>query len=135
MFAEAFEKYVAANITESSLTPEVEYDLELELSDINENMMKLVSQMAPFGPGNTMPIFKTDNVKAQNTARVLKDKHLKLQLSGNTRHTFDAIGFGLAEHYHTVSNGNIFNACYSIEENNYNGRISVQLRLRDIKPL
>ena len=135
VFAEAFEKYVAANITESSLTPEVESDLELELSDINENMMKLVSQMAPFGPGNTMPIFKTDNVKAQNTARVLKDKHLKLQLSGNTRHTFDAIGFGLAEHYHTVSNGNIFNACYSIEENNYNGRISVQLRLRDIKPL
>jgi len=135
VFAEAFEKYVAANITESSLTPEVEYDLEIELSDINENMMKLVNQMAPFGPGNTMPIFKTDNVKAQNTARVLKDKHLKLQLSGNTRHTFDAIGFGLAEHYHTVSNGNIFNACYSIEENNYNGRISVQLRLRDIKPL
>jgi single-stranded-DNA-specific exonuclease len=135
VFAEAFEKYVAANITESSLTPEVEYDLELKLSDINENMMKLVSQMAPFGPGNTIPIFKTDNVKAQNTARVLKDKHLKLQLSGNTRHTFDAIGFGLAEHYHTVSNGNIFNACYSIEENNYNGRISVQLRLRDIKPL
>lgn len=135
VFAEAFEKYVAANITQSSLTPEVEYDLEIELSDINENMMKLVSQMAPFGPGNTMPIFKTDNVKAQNTARVLKDKHLKLQLSGNTRHTFDAIGFGLAEHYHTVSNGNIFNACYSIEENNYNGRISVQLRLRDIKPL
>jgi single-stranded-DNA-specific exonuclease len=135
VFAEAFEKYVAANITESSLTPEVEYDLELELSDINENMMKLVNQMAPFGPGNTMPIFKTDNVKAQNTARVLKDKHLKLQLSGNTRHTFDAIGFGLAEHYLTVSNGNIFNACYNIEENNYNGRISVQLRLRDIKPL
>lgn len=135
VFAEAFEKYVAANITESSLTPEVEYDLELELSDISENMMKLVSQMAPFGPGNTMPIFKTDNVKAQNTARVLKDKHLKLQLSGNTRHTFDAIGFGLAEHYHTVSNGNIFNACYNIEENNYNGRISVQLRLKDIKPL
>ncbi len=135
LFAEAFERYVAANITESSLTPEVEYDLELELSDINENMMKLVSQMAPFGPGNTIPIFKTDNVKAQNTARVLKDKHLKLQLSGNTRHTFDAIGFGLAEHYHTVSNGNIFNACYSVEENNYNGRISVQLRLRDIKPL
>ena len=133
-FAEAFEKVVANTITENSLTPEIEYDLELELQDINENMMKLVAQMAPFGPGNSVPIFKTNNVKAQNTARVLKDKHLKLQLSGNTRHSFDAIGFGLAEHYHTVSNGNIFNACYSIEENNYNGRISVQLRLRDIKP-
>jgi single-stranded-DNA-specific exonuclease len=116
------------------LVPEVEYDLELQLHEINDKMMNLIAQMAPFGPGNTVPIFKTTNVKAQNTARVLKDKHLKLQLSGNTRHTFDAIGFGLAEHFHTVSNGNIFNACYCIEENNYNGRVSVQLRLRDIKP-
>jgi single-stranded-DNA-specific exonuclease len=133
-FAEAFEKVVAKTITESSLVPEVEYDLELQLHEINDKMMNLIAQMAPFGPGNTVPIFKTTNVKAQNTARVLKDKHLKLQLSGNTRHTFDAIGFGLAEHFHTVSNGNIFNACYCIEENNYNGRVSVQLRLRDIKP-
>jgi len=133
-FAEAFEKVVAKTITESSLVPEVEYDLELELHEINDKMMSLIAQMAPFGPGNTVPIFKTANVKAQNTARVLKDKHLKLQLSGNTRHTYDAIGFGLAEHFHTVSNGNTFNACYCIEENNYNGRISVQLRLRDIKP-
>ncbi len=133
-FAEAFEKVVAKTITESSLVPEVEYDLELQLHEINDKMMSLIAQMAPFGPGNTVPIFKTTNVRAQNTARVLKDKHLKLQLSGNTRHTFDAIGFGLAEHFHTVSNGNIFNACYCIEENNYNGRVSVQLRLRDIKP-
>ena len=133
-FAEAFEKVVAKTITESSLVPEVDYDLELQLHEINDKMMSLIAQMAPFGPGNTVPIFKTTNVKAQNTARVLKDKHLKLQLSGNTRHTFDAIGFGLAEHFHTVSNGNIFNACYCIEENNYNGRVSVQLRLRDIKP-
>jgi single-stranded-DNA-specific exonuclease len=133
-FAEAFEIVVANTITESSLVPEVEYDLELQLHEINDKMMSLIAQMAPFGPGNTVPIFKTTNVKAQNTARVLKDKHLKLQLSGNTRHTFDAIGFGLAEHFHTVSNGNIFNACYCIEENNYNGRVSVQLRLRDIKP-
>ena len=133
-FAEAFEKVVAKTITESSLVPEVDYDLELQLHEINDKMMSLIAQMAPFGPGNTVPIFKTTNVRAQNTARVLKDKHLKLQLSGNTRHTFDAIGFGLAEHFHTVSNGNIFNACYCIEENNYNGRVSVQLRLRDIKP-
>ena len=133
-FAEAFENVVANTITESSLVPEVEYDLELQLHEINDKMMSLIAQMAPFGPGNSVPIFKTTNVKAHNTARVLKDKHLKLQLSGNTRHTFDAIGFGLAEHFHTVSNGNIFNACYCIEENNYNGRVSVQLRLRDIKP-
>jgi single-stranded-DNA-specific exonuclease len=89
--------------------------------------------MAPFGPGNPVPIFKTKNVTSQNSARVLKDKHLKLQISNNSRHSFDAIGFGLSEHYHTVSNGSIFHACYCIEENNYNGRVSVQLRLKDIK--
>ena len=132
-FAEAFEKVVSETITESSLVPEVEYDLEIDLKDINEKMMGLIAQMAPFGPGNPVPIFKTNNVTSLNSARVLKDKHLKLQISNQNRNSFDAIGFGLSEHFHTVSNGAIFNACYCIEENNYNGRISVQLRLKDIK--
>lgn len=132
-FAAAFEKVVAENILENSLTPEVEYDLEIELSEINPKMMGLISQMAPFGPGNTMPIFMSTGLNSFNTARVLKDKHLKLNVQQNQRFNIEGIGFGLAEHIHTVSNGHIFDACYSIEENHFNGQVKLQLRLRDIK--
>jgi single-stranded-DNA-specific exonuclease len=132
-FSAAFEKVVAENITENSLTPEVEYDIEIELSEINNKMMGLILQMAPFGPGNTMPIFMSKDLSSFNTARVLKDKHLKLNVQQHQRSSLEAIGFGLAEHIHTVSNGQIFDACYCLEENHYNGQVKLQLRLRDIK--
>lgn len=132
-FSAAFEKVVAENITENSLTPEVEYDLEIELSEINNKMMGLILQMAPFGPGNTMPIFMSKDLSSFNTARVLKDKHLKLNVQQHQRSSLEGIGFGLAEHIHTVSNGQIFDACYCLEENHYNGQVKLQLRLRDIK--
>jgi single-stranded-DNA-specific exonuclease len=45
----------------------------------------------------------------------------------------DSIGFGLAEHWPSVTDAQIFHACYCIEENTYNGRTNLQLRLQDIK--
>lgn len=132
-FKDAFEKEVQDTISENSLVPEVEYDLEISLDKISDSLMQSISKMAPFGPGNTLPVFKTDQVTAQNTARVLKDKHLKMQISQNGRYGFDSIGFGLSEHYMTVSNSQKFNVCYSIEENFFNGRVKIQLRLKDIK--
>ncbi|MBL7811005.1 MAG: single-stranded-DNA-specific exonuclease RecJ [Bacteroidetes bacterium] len=132
-FAEKFEQVVRANISQHSLVPEIEYDLEIRLEDINPKMLKLIDQMAPFGPGNMLPIFRTNNLNSHGTARVLKDKHLKLQISQNST-PLDGIGFGLSHHLMHVSNHSIFHACYSIEENTYNGRTSLQLRLRDIKP-
>jgi single-stranded-DNA-specific exonuclease len=132
-FKEMFERVVAENIAENSLTPEVEYDLELDINEIKPSIMNLISLMAPFGPGNTVPIFKSTHLRSNNSARVLKDRHLKLQIQQNNRYYIDGIGFGLSDQIGVVSNGQIFDACYCIEENHYNGQIKVQLRLRDLK--
>lgn len=89
--------------------------------------------MAPFGPGNMLPVFKSTQLNCNGSARILKDKHLKL--SFNLGGTFlDGIGFGLGYQMPMVVNNQTFSACYSIEENTFNGRTSIQLRLRDIKP-
>ncbi len=132
-FKEMFERIVSETITENSLTPEVEYDLELDINEINQKIMNLISQMSPFGPGNTVPIFKSSGLRSNNSARVLKDRHLKLQIQHQNRYYIDGIGFGLADQIHVVSNGQVFDACYCIEENHYNGQVKVQLRLRDLK--
>jgi single-stranded-DNA-specific exonuclease len=131
-FCTRFESIVKANILTNSTTPEIEYDLQLNLDQINTKMLGLINQMAPFGPGNMMPVFRTDNLFSNGSARVLKDKHLKLSVvhAGNS---LDGIGFGLSHHLPLVSNKAKFNACYHIEENHFNGRTSMQLRLKDIK--
>lgn len=132
-FVARFEQIVQENILEQSMVPEIEYDLELTLSDIDYGMMNSLKRMAPFGPGNMLPVFKSVNLYSNGSARILKDKHLKLFFNNNGQ-TIEGIGFGLSHHLPLVTNNNRFKACYSIEENTFNGRTSLQLRLRDIKP-
>lgn len=133
IFADRFEEVVRNNISAHSLMPEIEYDLELKLDQINTKMLAVINQMAPFGPGNMVPVFRTNNLFSNGSARVLKDKHLKVTLAQNGP-GMDGIGFGLSHHLPLVSNNKVFNACYFIEENTFNGRTSLQLRLKDIKP-
>lgn len=132
-FVERFENIVLERLNVKSEVPEIEYDLELQLSEINTKFLDIINQMSPFGPGNMLPIFKTGNLYSNGSARVLKEKHLKLTLA-NPGGAMDSIGFGLSHYLPLVSNSNRFQACYSLEENNFNGRTSIQLRLRDIKP-
>ncbi len=133
-FSAQFESVVLRDIEEASLLPEVEYDLDITLDQLTPKFLSLVNQMSPFGPGNPLPIFHSKELRSNNSPRVLKDRHLKLQISQNHRHYFDGIGFGLSEHLPIVSNGEIFDACYCIEENEFNGQVKLQLRLKDLKP-
>jgi single-stranded-DNA-specific exonuclease len=95
-------------------------------------MLNIINQMAPFGPGNMIPVFRSDNLHSNGTARVLKDKHLKMMVH-QQGYGLDSIGFGMSHHIHEVSNKQTFQACYCIEENTFNGRTTLQLKLKDIK--
>ncbi|MFN5414291.1 MAG: single-stranded-DNA-specific exonuclease RecJ [Bacteroidota bacterium] len=131
-FADKFEAIVRESITADDLVPVVEYDMEMETSMITPGMMKILKQLSPFGPGNSIPVFRSNNLKANQTAKILKDRHLKMQVQ-TPNGPMDSIGFGLAEHWPSVTDAQIFHACYCIEENTYNGRTNLQLRLQDIK--
>ena len=131
-FADKFEAIVRESVTADDLVPVVEYDMEMETSMITPGMMKILKQLSPFGPGNSIPVFRSNNLKANQTAKILKDRHLKMQVQ-TPNGPMDSIGFGLAEHWPSVTNAQIFHACYCIEENTYNGRTNLQLRLQDIK--
>jgi single-stranded-DNA-specific exonuclease len=78
------------------------------------------------------PIFRTNDIQDTGFAKVLKEKHLKISTK-NKRQRIDAIGFGMAHVYNKVTQGKPFNACYTIEENEYNGQKNIQLNLKDIK--
>jgi single-stranded-DNA-specific exonuclease len=131
-FSEKFESVVRASLKEEDLIPEVEYDLELNIGEITNELVQLVKRLSPFGPGNSVPVFRSNQLQASNSSRILKDKHLKIQVV-SPKGSIDSIGFGLAEHIMSVSDGKTFSACYNLEENTYNGRTSLQLRLQDIK--
>ncbi|MBC8266811.1 MAG: single-stranded-DNA-specific exonuclease RecJ [Flavobacteriales bacterium] len=135
-FIEAFEVAVSNTITKEQLTPEVSIDMELDLHDIDNKFFRIIQQFAPFGPQNRTPIFTTKAVKDSGYGGVVgEDKsHLRLNITNeNIRNSISSIGFGLAHHFEKTKDEQIFDICYSIDENHWNGRKNLQLKLRDIK--
>ena len=135
-FIEAFEQVVSSKITDEQLIPEIAIDMELDLHEINDKFFRIIQQFSPFGPQNRIPIFISKAVKDTGYgSEVGKDKmHLRLNITNkNFNKPLSSIGFGLAHHFDKTKDGQHFDICYSIDENVWNGRKNLQLKLRDIK--
>ncbi len=133
-FKKRFEEVVKKSITPEQLIPEIAIDAEIELTDITPKFYRIIEQMAPFGPLNMKPTFKTSAVRDNGYGKqVGADKtHLKLGLIyGTDKKTYNAIGFGLGDKLQEAQNE--FDIAYSLDENTWNGFTSIQLLLKDLK--
>jgi single-stranded-DNA-specific exonuclease len=133
-FQQRFEEVVSSTITDDMLVPVIEIDLSLPLEAINAKFLNILKQMSPFGPGNQKPIFEAKNLYVFNSLTSFKDKHVKFLLAQEgSDNVFQAVGFDLIEHYDRLASRDVFSMAFTIEENNYNGTTTVQLRIKDIK--
>jgi len=134
-FRARFEGIVRETLGEELRTPEEEVDLELPLAVVNDRLLNIVQHMAPFGPGNMRPVFLSRGLKEAGGARIVGENHLKLTLfdPGDPRRRFDAIAFRQGHHLDLVRGGGPFSALYVLEENEWQGRKSLQLNIKDIK--
>jgi single-stranded-DNA-specific exonuclease len=137
VFKERFEDFVSRHIKKDQLAPTIEIDAQLELREITPKFYRILKQFQPFGPENMSPVFLTKNVVDNGCGRIVGNtaEHLKLELIQETEpfRMYPAIGFQLAQHFKFISKGNPFDICYSIEENEFRGTTTLQIRLRDIK--
>jgi single-stranded-DNA-specific exonuclease len=135
LFKNKFEEVVKNTKTETSNIPEIEVDLELELSDISPKFFRILKQFAPFGPANMKPVFLSTGLRDNGYGKPVgaDGNHIKLNIiNGVDPKTYPAIGFGLASTYEEISGS--FNAIYTLEENVWNGNSTIQLMLKVIKP-
>lgn len=135
-FSRRFEEYVANNIDNEELTPELNVDLEIDFTDINPKFVRVLKQFAPFGPGNMAPVFLSRNVIDTGLSRPVGNmKHLKLSViqGQNTELVFAGIAFQKGADYQMVRSKEPFSICYCIEKNFWQGKTSLQLNVKDIK--
>ncbi len=137
-FQKKFEEVVSNTIDEKLLIPTVELDGELHFTDITDKFYRVLKQFAPFGPCNMMPIFKTAAVLDTGYAKTVGADHTHLKLRvhepEDIERSFSAIGFGLGDKLELVQSGDPFNICYTIEENVWKDKRTLQLVIKDIKP-
>ena len=136
-FTERFEKTVLDTIDPEQLIPVVEIDTELKLKEIHDDFFKVLKKFQPFGPENSSPIFLSENVVDNGYGRTVgaHGEHLKLTLiqEENPFKVFPAIAFHHGEKFKHVNKGMPFDICYQLVENEFRGRVNLQIQILDIK--
>ena len=136
-FCERIEKAISGTIIPAMQTPVVDIDAVLNFSQVTPKFLRILKQFQPFGPGNSAPVFLTENVYDNGMGRKVgaEGGHLKLELiqESHPYHHISAIAFNMADFFEHIKAGNPVDVCYSIVENYYRGTANTQLRVRDLR--
>jgi single-stranded-DNA-specific exonuclease len=131
-FSEQFEKVVATTIPDNLLIPEIKIDAVVTLSEITPNFYNIICQMEPFGPENMRPVFWAKNLMDTGYSKIVKELHLRFVVKqGNT--TITGIGFNMAHHFAILQSQQPFDLLFTVDENEWNGTKSLQLKVLDIR--
>ncbi|WP_103069223.1 single-stranded-DNA-specific exonuclease RecJ [Aquimarina sediminis] len=132
-FKQKFEEEVSSTIDKKLLVPEVTVDMEIELDQITPKFYRILKQFAPHGPGNMSPVFMTEGLTDTGYGKGVgaDEKHLKCKVQKN-KVAIGAIGFNLGSKCNLIAQGQRIKAAYTIDENEWNGEVSLQLKLKDI---
>jgi single-stranded-DNA-specific exonuclease len=131
-FAEAFEKVVAASIPDELLVPEIIIDAPINFAEITPAFFQILLQMEPIGPDNMRPVFITKNVWDTGYSKIVKDAHIRFVLKQN-KISLTGIGFNMADKFPILQMNHPIDVVYTIDENEYNGNTTLQLKVIDIR--
>ena len=132
-FREKLNQVSSRMLTDEDLVPKLEIDAELELESVDENLVNVLEQFAPFGPHNMRPVFVTYQCEVVGTAHRVGTNHLKFKVRRGGK-IYDCIGFGFGDFLSRMHTRPTFvDIVYVLEFNNWNGADRIQLRIKDIK--
>ena len=131
-FASRFDEVVEGLLTDHYFTPEIRIDAEVKLADCSRKFYDILNQMEPFGPENPQPVLVARGLKNTGYSKIVKELHLKLAVKQDNL-TMGGIGFNLADKYAIVSSGEPFDVVFTLDENEWQGNVSLQMKVIDIK--
>lgn len=131
---ERLKEIACRELAHLDLRPALSADMEVPLAKMNSDVLKYLDALQPTGYGNPDAVFVSRNLTVKSARTVGADsKHLKMTLTDG-RYAIDAIGFRLGPLLPELPVGANVDVIYSFEKNEFNGRESLQLNLKDVKP-
>ena len=140
-FHDRLDEAIGEVVTPELLTPKIDVDASLALDEIDDRFWAVLKQFGPFGPSNPRPVFHSDDIDVVDARTVGGDNsHLKLKVrsaSSAAGDPLDVIGFGMGDQLSAVRasqrNGQPLELLFSVEENTWRGRTTLQLKARDLR--
>ncbi|MGH7445599.1 MAG: single-stranded-DNA-specific exonuclease RecJ, partial [Longimicrobiales bacterium] len=129
----ALNAHARSVLTPQQLVPELACDLELRLDEATSELHAMLRHVGPHGIGNPTPVFVARAVDAGGRMRVVGDGHARLRLRQGDA-TLDAIGFRLADRVGALDLYAPLDIAFHLQEDHWNGRARLQLRLLDVRP-
>jgi len=132
-FRRRLNDYAHKHLSENDLIPKINIDAEISLDKIDTRLITLLNLFKPHGPSNLRPIFLSQDVQIVGYPQLLNERHIRLKVRQNGT-VFDAVGFNLSHLYNVIGAGdNTLDVVYQIDENTWQGRTTVQLKIKDIR--
>ncbi len=141
-FFNDFENAVKKSIQPHMLIPKIKIDSELSINELAKDLKtnnfpkiyRIIKQMGPFGAGNPTPVFLFKDLKLFSNPKIVGDKHIKLKFySDKLNSTIDGIWFNSFNGFNKIRAKKSLNVVASLNENHFNGNISLQLIIKDAK--
>lgn len=134
-FRDRMNQIAYQKLSDNDFLPELQIDSELNLENVNPKFWKLLSQFEPFGPGNLRPVFVSKDVCIEGVPSIVGNGHLKFKVRQNGSAVIDVIGFNMHEYLPMLRrcDSGRMDVAYVLEENYWNGKRSIQMRLKDIR--
>ena len=135
-FKRRFQAYVSEHIHIEQTEATLDIEADIDFKDITKKLHNDLKKLAPHGPENPKPLFRTRGVYDYGTSKVVgkQQEHIKLELvDSNSSNVMNGIAFGQSQSARYIKSKRSFDICYTIEENIYK-RGEAQLQIEDIQP-
>lgn len=120
-------------LDEGLLVQTVKADCEIDFPLLGDDLYAMLVPFSPFGFGNPTPTFLTRHVRVEDVRRMGKENnHLKLLLTKEGAGRLEAVGFHMGNRYAMVPPKSLIDIVYSLEENSWNGKKRLQLKIRNV---
>ncbi len=128
----ALQEYAAANIREEELQPEIPVDAVLSVESVTLDLCRQLESLAPFGIGNPVPIFSSEQVEIEGGPWVIGDRHLKLSAGGNGM-PIDIIWWRHGELASQLQTGQRVDLAYTVAREEFRGQERIVLTVKDLR--
>ena len=131
-FRALINEYAKNSLKESDMVPTMEIDSMIEFSDVSLSLAESLQILEPYGVGNPIPVFAIKNINVNEITGISDGKHTKLIL-GDGKYTVSCMYFSNSPESLDIYVGDKVDILFNIDVNEWGGRKSVQLIIRDIK--
>lgn len=135
-FKSNIQEYASLMITPEMISKELNIDLVITTDDATMDTIKSIAKFKPFGYGNPEPIVVVKDTRIYGTPTAIgQDKrHLKFSILSSNHEFISVIGFNMIDKIDTIKTDSLYDLAGVLDINVWNGRTSIQIILRDLKP-